>query len=302
LTFNKIFILGAGAIGSVIGARLSKKNDVILVGNKAHVEAVDSKGLTVSGDIDETFRLKVDTRIREIPQGALIFLTTKAHDAEKAVEGIIRLLRKDTVVLVLQNGLGNEESIKRAVGNKFKVLRGITNMAAEFFNAGEIKYWVGETTIEYGSVAEEIAAIMNDSGLKTSVSKNINNETWSKVVLNSVVNPLSAIFRVRNNEISTQPLAEVRHQIIRECIVVGNAEGVTFPKDLEKGIGKELISYTNYSSMCQDMMRGKRTEIDFLNGRIVELGARHHIPTPVNETLVHLIKFLEEKNELSRKN
>jgi 2-dehydropantoate 2-reductase len=302
VTFNKVFILGAGAIGSVIGALLSKKNYATLIGNKAHVEAVESKGLSVSSNVNETFRLQVDTQIREIPQGTLIFLTTKAYDAEKAVEGIRRLLREDTVVLVLQNGLGNEEIVKRAVGNKAKVLRGITNMAAEFFKAGEIKYWTGETTIEHDGVAEEIAVIMNNSGLKTSVSKNINNETWSKVVLNSVVNPLTAIFRVRNREIFTQPLAEVRHQIIRECVQVGNAEGVTFPKDLEKGIGKEIISYTNYSSMCQDIMRGKRTEIDFLNGKIVELGARHHISTPVNETLVHLIKFLEEKSELPRKN
>lgn len=302
MTFNKIFILGAGAIGSVIGAQLSKKNDATLIGNKAHVEAIESKGLSVSSNINETFRLQADTQIREIPQGTLIFLSTKAYDSEKAVEGIRRLVRKDTVVLVLQNGLGNEEIVKRAVGNKAKVLRGITNMAAEFFKAGEIKYWTGETTIEYNGVAEEIAATMNDSGLKTSVSKNIKDETWSKVVLNSVINPLTSIFRVKNREISTQPLGEVRHQIIKECVQVGNAEGVTFQKDLEKGIGKEIVSYANYSSMCQDIMRGKRTEIDFLNGKIVELGARHHISTPVNETLVHLIKFLEAKSELPREN
>lgn len=302
MTFDKIFILGAGAIGSVIGALVSKKNDATLIGNKAHVDAVKSKGLLVSSNVNEIFRLGTDTQIREIPTGTLIFLTTKAYDSEKAVEGISRLLMKDTVILVLQNGLENEEIVKRAVGYKAKVLRGITNMAAEFFKAGEIKYWTGETTIEHDGVAEEIAAIMNNSGLKASVSKDINNEVWSKVVLNSVINPLTAIFRVRNREISMQPLAEVRHQIIRECIEVGNAEGVTFPKDLEKGIGKEIISYANYSSMCQDIMRGKRTEIDFLNGKIVELGARHHIPTPVNETLVHLIKFLEEKRELPRKN
>jgi 2-dehydropantoate 2-reductase len=302
VTFNKIFILGAGAIGSVIGALLSKKNDVTLIGNKAHVDAVKSNGLSVSSNINTTFRLGADTQIREIPQRTLIFLTTKAYDSETAVEGIRKLLRKDTVIMVLQNGLENEEIVKRAGGNKTKVLRGITSIAAEFFRAGEIKYWAGETTIGHNGVAEEIAAMMNNSGLKARVSKNISNETWSKLVLNSVINPLSAIFRVRNREISTQPLAEVRHQIIRECIQVGNAEGVTFPKDLEKEIGKEIISYTNYSSMCQDIMRGKRTEIDFLNGKIVELGARHNIPTPVNETLVHLIKFLEEKHEFSRKN
>jgi 2-dehydropantoate 2-reductase len=299
--FNKIFILGAGAIGSVIGALLSKKNDATLIGNKAHVEAIKSKSLSVSSNINETFSLQADTQIRQIPHETLIFLTTKAYDSEKAVQGIRRLLRKDTVVLVLQNGLGNEEIVKRAVGHKAQVLRGITNMAAEFFKAGEIKYWAGETTIEHNGVAKEIATIMNNSGLKTSVSKNITNETWNKVVLNSVISPLTAIFGVKNREISTQPLAEVRQQIIRECVQVGNAEGVTFPKDLEKGISKDIVSYANYSSMCQDIMRGKRTEIDFLNGKIVALGARHHISTPVNETIVHLIKFLEEKSELSRK-
>ena len=302
MTFNKIFILGAGAIGSVIGALLSEKNDVTLIGNKAHVDAVKSKGLLVSSNVNVNFRLGADTQIREIPRGTLIFLTTKAYDSERAVEGISRLLREDTVILVLQNGLENEEIVKRAVRHEVKVLRGITNMATEFFKPGEIKYWTGETMIEHDGAAEEIAAIMNDSGLKASVSNNIKNETWSKVVVNSVINPLTAIFRVRNREISAKPLAEVRHRIIRECVEVGNAEGVTFPEDLEKVIGTEIMGYTNYSSMCQDIMGGKSTEIDFLNGKIVELGARHHIPTPVNETLVHLIKFLEEKRELPRKN
>jgi len=302
VTFKKIFILGAGGIGSVIGALLSKKKDVTLIGNKAHVEAVKSKGLLISSNVNETFRLTADTQIREIPRGTLIFLTTKAYDSEKAVEGISRLLREDTVILVLQNGLGNEEIVKRVVGNEAQVLRGITNMAAEFFKAGEIKYWAGEATIEHDGAAEEIATIMNNAGLEASVSKNIRSETWSKVVVNSVINPLTAIFRVKDREISTQPLAEVRHQIIRECVQVGNAEGATFQKDLENGIDREIISYANYSSMCQDIMRGRRTEIDFLNGKIVELGARHHIPTPVNETMVHLIKFLEEKSELPRRN
>jgi len=302
VTFNKIFILGAGAIGSVIGALLSKKNDVTLVGKEAHVEAIKSKGLLVSSNVNETFRLGADTQIREMPQGTLIFLTTKAYDSEKAVKGISRLLREDTVILVLQNGLGNEQIIKGAVGYKAKVLRGTTNMAAEFFRAGEIKFWEGETTLEQDDSTEEIAAIMNNAGLKASVSNDIKSEIWSKVVVNSVINPLTAMFRVKNCEISAQPLAEVRHQIIRECIQVGNAEGVTFAKDLEREIGEQIMSYSNYSSMCQDIMRGKRTEIDFLNGKIVELGARHHISTPVNETMVHLIKFLEEKRELPRKN
>jgi 2-dehydropantoate 2-reductase len=301
VTFKKVFILGAGAIGSVIGALLSKKNDVTLIGNKAHVDAVNSKGLSVSGDVNETFHVQADTRIREIPQKTLIFLTTKSYDSERAMRGICRLLMEDTIVLVLQNGLGSEEVVKRVVDGKAKVLRGLTTMAAEFFKAGKVKYWEGETTIERDTAAEKVADILNSCRLKTSLSDNIRDITWGKVVVNSVVNPLTAIFGVRNREIAAQPLASVRHQIVRECVQVGEAEGISFSRDLEKAIDKEIRRYTNYSSMCQDVMKGKRTEIDFLNGKIFELGRKHHVPTPVNETLVHFIKFLEEKNELPRK-
>jgi 2-dehydropantoate 2-reductase len=295
MTFTKILILGAGAIGSVIGALLSKKNDVTLVGNKAHVDAVNLRGLSISGDVNETFRVQADTQVQEIPRETLIFLTTKAHDSERAMRGIDNLLKKDTIVLVLQNGLGNEEVAESVVRGKARVLRGITTMAAEFFKEGEVRYWKGETLIEHEAKAEDIADILNASGLKTRLSENIRKEVWAKVIGNSVVNPLTALFRVRNREVGGQSLASVRHQIVRECVQVGEAEEITLPKDLEKTIDREILSYTNFSSMCQDIMKGKKTEIDFLNGRIVELGRRHRVSTPVNETLLHLVRFLEEK-------
>jgi len=294
--FNRIVILGAGAIGSAVGALLSRKNDVTLIGNKAQVEAINSNGLSVLGDVNETFHLRADTQIREIPQKTLIFLTTKAYDSESAMRGIDKLLRRDTTVLVLQNGLGNEEIIKRAVNGTAKILRGITTMAGEFFKAGEVKCWKGDIFIENDAASAEVADVLNACGLKTSLCRNIRDKIWGKVVVNSVVNPLTAIFRVKNSEISTQTLAPVRHQIVRECVQVGNAEGIAFPEDLEKSIEREIAGYTNFSSMYQDIMKGKRTEIDFLNGKIVELGGKHNIATPVNEAIVGFIKFLEGKN------
>jgi 2-dehydropantoate 2-reductase len=299
--FNKILISGAGAIGSVLGGLLSEKNDVTLIGDKTHVDAVNSNGLSVSGDVVATFHVHADTKIRRIPEKTLIFLTTKAYDSERAIREARRLLRKDTVILVLQNGLGNEEIVRRAAGGKAKVLRGITTMAAEFFKPGEVRYWKGETAIAHEAPADKVAQTLNASMLKTSLSKNIEHEIWSKVVVNSVVNPLTAIFRVRNREIGTQPLANVRHHIVRECIQVGRAEGIAFPKGLEQSIDREILAYANFSSMCQDILKRKKTEIDFLNGRIVELGRKHGVPTPINETLVDFIKFLEESNGLPRK-
>ena len=293
MNFQKIFVLGAGAIGSSYGALLSRKNDVTLIGRKDHVEAIKTKGLEVTGDMQERFFVKAETEINRIPSDTLILLTTKAHDSAKAIKEIKNLLKNNTVILILQNGLGNKELVKRVVGNKIEVLRGLVTMGAEFSELGKITLWNGETILEQTDISRRIAELFNESGLKTRVSNEFEKELWNKLVANCVVNPLTAILRVRDNEIVADALKEVRHGIIEECVEVGRAEGISLEPDLKELIDKKILQYTNLSSMCQDLMKGKRTEIDFLNGRIVELGRRHHIPTPINETLVSLIKSLE---------
>jgi len=300
MDFDKIFVLGAGSVGSVYGAFLSKRNDVTLIGNKAHADTVNSKGLSISGDINQTFHLEADTEIRRIPEKTLIILTTKAYDSAKTIKRIKKLLKKDTVILILQNGLGNEEIVKHAAGDKAKILRGITTMAAEFFEHGRIRFWNGETIIEQNEVGEKIAEIINECKLKARLSNDIDEEVWNKLVVNCVVNPLSALLRVRNCELVSDSLKTVRHEIARECVEVGKAEGMAFPENLERKIDEKISGYTNFSSMYRDVLKGKKTEIDFLNGKVVELGRKHNIPTPVNETLVCLIKWLEEKNGISR--
>ena len=93
----------------------------------------------------------------------------------------------------------------------------------------------------------------------------------------------------------------VRHEILEECTKVAEAEGITLPLDLMRRIDEQVAHYTNFSSMYQDIAKGKRTEIDFLNGKILELGKEHCVQTPINETLVSLIKFLERENGIPRK-
>lgn len=172
-------------------------------------------------------------------------------------------------------------------------------MASEFLKPGKIKFWTGETIIELNEEAAKIVGILNESGLKTRLSEDINREVWIKLVVNCVVNPLTAVFRVRNCAIWEDSLRPVRHGIVRECVEVAKAEGIVLPENLAERIDKQVSSYTNFSSMYQDILKGKKTEIDFLNGKIVELGKKHHIQTPINETLVSFIKFLEGKNGIS---
>ncbi len=300
MNFEKIFVLGAGAIGSSYGALLSRKNDVTLIGNKAHMDAINSGGLVIKGDITGKFSVNAETSLQEAPMGSLILLTTKAQDSIMAIGGVKHLLKKDTVILVLQNGLGVKELVQGIVGDEIEIVRGLVLMAAEFIEPGNITLWDGQTIIERTKTGEKIARLFRESGLKTRVSEDMTKEEWSKLVVNCVINPLTAILGVRDNEIGVDSLKEVRHKIFAECVRVGNAEGISFEPDLERDIDRKILSYKNYSSMCQDIMKGKNTEIDFLNGKIVELGKKHGIATPVNETLTGLVKFLEAKNEARR--
>jgi 2-dehydropantoate 2-reductase len=302
LSFSRIFILGAGAIGSVYGALLSEKTDVSLVGNKAHIEAINTEGLTIVGDTEKIFFPTATTEIKSIPKKALILLTTKAYDSAEAIRRIRKLLKKDTAILVLQNGIGSEEIVRRFVAKKGTVLRGLTTMAAEFQKPGRVKFWSGETIIESLGDSRKIVRFFNQCGLKSRLSDNINREVWNKLVVNCMVNPLTALFHVRNCEVLGKSLRNVRYSIVSECIKVAEAEGVVLPQHLARRIDKQLVHYTNFSSMYQDLARGNRTEIDFLNGKIIELGKKHLIQTPINEMLVSFIKFLERDDGISREN
>jgi 2-dehydropantoate 2-reductase len=103
------------------------------------------------------------------------------------------------------------------------------------------------------------------------------------------------VFRVPNTEIAVEGLREVRRDIVDECVMVAEREGVHIEGDLEEEISKAAASYSNLSSMCQDIKKGRRTEIGFLNGKVCELGRRHGVATPVNDVLTSLIRFMEGK-------
>ncbi len=295
MSFNKIFALGAGAVGSSYGALLSRKNDVTLIGNKAHLNAIGSKGLTLSGDIQEIFFIKAETEIKAIPTKSLILLTTKAHDSARAIKEVKDMLKEDTVILILQNGLGNKEVVKAIVGDKVEVIRGVPKIAAEFLKPGEVTFWNGETILEKTRTGRAIAALFNECGLKARISNEIDREIWTKLILNCVVNPLTAILQVRNNVILVDSLKPLRSRIMKECVEVGKCEGIEFQPNVNESIDKCIARYENYSSMCQDIMKRKETEIDFINGKIVELGRKHKIPTPINGAMTSLVKFLEER-------
>ncbi|MCX6822110.1 MAG: ketopantoate reductase family protein [Candidatus Aenigmarchaeota archaeon] len=300
MIFNKIFILGAGSVGSIYGALLSKQEDVNLIGRKEHVNAINSKGLLLYGNFEGKYNVKADTEIKEIPSNTLILLSTKITDSEKSIKEIKHLIKKDTIILLLQNGLGIEEIVKKILPDN-EIIRAVITLGSDFLEPGKISnVSYSNTAIEKTKNAEKIAKLFNDCGLKTEVSDDIKSHVWKKLIVNCVLNPLTTILQVKDNEIIVNNLKPIRYGIIDECIKVAKTEGIYIDPSIKNMIDERIALFTNYSSMCQDIMKAKKTEIDFLNGKIVEIGKKHNIPTPMNETMVASIKFLEEKNEHRR--
>jgi len=290
----EVIILGAGAIGSLYGAKLSQRNSVTLIGKKEHVDTINTNGLQVTGYENKKYALRAATEIKTIKSKTLIILTTKIYDSGSAIKKILDKIRKDTVILCLQNGYGSEEIVKKIIHNKCIVLRGITAVGTSFLEPGKIKMNnVGYTSIENSVASKELAENFSSCGLKAFVAKNIKEEIWKKLILNCMLNPLTTILKIKNSEAVQPLLISLVTKIAQECVAVAKKDGVDFDKRIIDETIERLKKSDNLSSMYQDIMKGKRTEIDFLNGAVVELGKKYGVDCPINESLVVMIKYLE---------
>lgn len=295
MTFNQVFILGAGAIGSVFGAFLSKNSPVTLVGRPAHMDAIKEKGLVLIGDGAGTYvkNIKPITSIDQIPSKTLLLVTVKASDLEESLTSIAPLIQEDTVLLLLQNGLGIEEIARKVTNGRGTVIRGIVRIGAEIVEPGQVKVSLYSTFFDSDENSKQVAELFQTSGLDVAISDSFPTDVWRKVTINCYTNPLSAILNIPTATLVSPHLSEIQLRVVEECIAVGAAEGVKINLSLIKVMNQNLPRYTNQTSMLQDINRGRKTEIDFLNGKIVELGKKHNIPTPVNECIAQLVRFKE---------
>ena len=294
----KIIVLGAGAIGSFYGAKLSKLNDVTLVARKSHCDKINKNGLKFIGLENKSYKIKAISKIRKIENNTLILLTTKVYDNEKSIKEVRHLLKSDTIILCLQNGLYGENIVKKITGNKCLVLRGITNFGAIFLKPGVVEYKsYSYTAIENSIKSAEIADNLRKCGLNGFVSDDIKTDMWKKLIFNCVLNPVTAILKIDNSGISDKRLDNLKKSIADECLKVAEKDGVKFGFDVVKTINNEFKGSGNVSSMQQDLLKGKKTEIGFMNGAVVKLGKKYGIKCPVNEGMVSMIKFLEKANK-----
>jgi len=295
----EIIVLGAGAIGSLYGAKLAAANDLTLIGRAAHVAAVNSHGLRIEGLEPQEVRVRAATALDHFGPEALIILTTKVTDSAEALRPIAHLVRDDTTVLCLQNGIGSERIAQAALGDRGIVLRGITQFGAIFKSPGVIQFMArGYTLIEQHERSAGIAGVVSAAGLDCRVSPNIGADVWHKLVVNCVVNPITAILGCEVGGIANPQLAPLKRLVIDECVAVAAAEGVTFKSDFMREIDDFFQPSHNIASMLQDLRRDRPTEIDYMNGAVAALGAQHGIGCPVNAALTAMIKAMEASGGL----
>ena len=296
----KIIVLGAGAIGSLYGSKLSSLNKVTLIARKSHADEINKNGLRIIGLENKTFNIKAVTKIKNIEKNTLILLTSKVYDNEKSIIGIKNLIKNDTIILCLQNGLCSEDIVKKIVGKKCLVLRGVTNFGAVFLKPGVVEYKnYSYTSIEKSRASGKIAENFKQCGLNGFVSSNIKFDMWKKLVFNCVLNPVTAILKIENRVITDERLDSLKKLIADECVKVAEKDGINFKIDFVRTINIEFKNSRNVSSMRQDLMKGKKTEIDYLNGAVASLGKKYGVNCPVNESLADIIKFLEKKGRSS---
>jgi 2-dehydropantoate 2-reductase len=293
-----ILIFGSGAIGSLFGALLSDNSNVILYGRRDHIEAIKKKGLKIKGKTIFNKKINAFYNTKNIERDIdLIILTVKSYDTNRSIKIIENIINKKTIIITLQNGLDNTEKINKQFKNN-KIIAGITTHGSIFDKPGKIIHTgIGETVLgeidgNISKILKRIVKLFNESGIKTKYSNNIKKEIWIKTIINSSINPLTTIFNCKNGYLYENPiLHNIVKKICAESSEVANTEGLNLKSEDMINITNKVINstYENYSSMLQSYNKNKKTEINSINGKIIEIGKKNNIDTTINKILIFLI-------------
>lgn len=298
--------MGAGAIGSLFGALLSKKNEVTLVGRPHHINAIQRNGLSLTGKTNMHIEIQAEHSLDNLHSPPdLLFLTVKSYDTETAMKEAKSVINKKTLVISLQNGLDNIEKVEKIV-NREQILAGITTHGAVFNKSGTIEHTgqgdtiLGELNGKKTSRLQQITHVFNEAGIETRISTNILSDLWAKTIVNSSINPLTTLFQCKNNYLLKNPiLKDIVAKVCSESTTIANAEGFHLSDNDMFQKTKEVIVGTseNYSSMLQSVQKGKKTEINSINGKLIDIGKQHGIETMMNELLLYAITSMCEKGK-----
>jgi len=303
----KIVIVGPGAMGCLFAAALarqrSKENEIWLLDKdagraaKLNKQGIDVEGIAGNWHVD----VQATADLKDIPKVHLIVVCVKSYDTKNAVGRLKPLIDDDTSILTLQNGMGNIELIGEAVGPD-QVIGGVTSLGATWLDIGHVRYaGKGETIIGKidGKTSVQMRAIrelFNKAGLDTRISQDIKGFLWSKLIVNTGINALTAVTRLRNGDLlDYEGSRRILREAVTEAVKVAKRKRIKLLYDDPLAKVESVCESTaaNVSSMLQDVLRKKRTEIDFINGVVVRFGQELGIAVPANAMLVFLVEVIE---------
>jgi len=287
-----VCVFGAGGLGSLVGGMLARTHDVTLVGREPHVSAVAGGGLLLTGALDEQVTPAAHTTVPD--RADLAVVTVKSFDTAAAARALQNAALDG--VLSLQNGMGNEETL--AAHLDAPVLAGTCTYGARLVEPGVVECTgVGEIHLgphEGGTsaLADRVGAAFRGADIDAAVAPDMPRRLWEKLAVNAGINATTALARVSNGALVDGPARTVAREAARETARVAGAEGVALePADAaERTHAVAETTAANTSSMHQDVLAGTRTEIDAINGYVVDRAAE---PVPVNETLTALLRAWE---------
>jgi 2-dehydropantoate 2-reductase len=306
----KIVIVGPGAMGCLIAAFLSKAKEEIWILDKNNDRAakINQNGITIEGVSGNwQAHVKASADAKEMGQADLIIIAVKSYDTKEAIVHARPLIAENTRILTLQNGIGNIEILGEVAGAD-KVIGGVTNEGATLLDSGHIRHaGRGETVIGRidGKIPVEmrsIREIFNKVGLEARISRDIKGLLWSKLIINVGINALTAITRLNNGRlVEFEGTRRILREAVTEATRIAKRKRIKLIYDdpLAKVEAVCEATATNVSSMLQDVLRKKRTEIDFINGVIVRQAQELGIPAPINSQLVDLVKTIEASYNLA---
>jgi 2-dehydropantoate 2-reductase len=299
----KICIVGCGAIGSIFGAHLARLADVEVFAYdvwREHTRAIGERGLRISGAAEFTAQLKATSDAREIPQCDFGIVATKSTHTRAAIAQAAHIFGEGNVVCSVQNGVGNEEIIAEHVS---LVIRGTTFPAGHVIEPGHVNFdingdtWIGPfepTNTPYVCV-EQLAELLNRSGLRVIPLHDARGAQWTKLIFNASTNPVGALTLLHHGAATRfAPTAALFNALITEGEAVAKALGIELHGDPRALVQKGANAPGKHkASMLQDILAKRQTEVDFMNGAIADWGEKMGIPTPLNRALWQLTKGLE---------
>ncbi len=295
-----VFIVGTGAMGCLFAARLCRYCVVVMYNvNSEAVQSITNQGVRIvelSGK-ETAHPVQAVTTVQGYEQWAdLVLICTKSRTTEEAAEVAGMVLKTGGLALSLQNGLGNHELLRAVLGETTGVA-GVTSQAATVLSYGRVRHaGEGPTYLGGGQAIEHIVYLFNQSGLETIRHDNVESLIWGKLIINAGINALTALLQVPNGDLPQHASSmELMTLLVDEAVQVAHAQGVELPyaDPLRQVVAVCDHTSRNRSSMLQDVLRGTCTEIEVINGAIVEKGRELGVATPVNAAMLHLIRALE---------